>query len=197
MIRVIVMSFMIAFAAVNAVVAETVEIPLPALLGTYGCENTLCVDSRTASFQLDILPDTIYAVSIRLSGTVTVGEYWCSSGGGPPFYADSVGMDFNAHMLDSLNSHWWSAEYITPDEDGAFEYQVQFEQLFGATWEYLESGRGDVSLTGGPPVTIPECGPITYPVATLTEAVLVIEADFPIPISTDDKSWGAIKSLYR
>lgn len=188
-------SFMIAFAAVNPVAVQTIEIPLPALLGTYGCEDYWCSSSRTASFQLDDMPDTIYAVSIRLSGTAAIGEFLCWPGGSPPSYIDSVGIDLMAGMFDSLNTHWWSAEYIAPDTNGAFECQVQFRQLLGATWEFLESGRGDVKLTGGPPATVPECGPITYPVATVTEAVLVIEADFSI--STDDKSWGAIKSLCR
>jgi len=194
MIRSIVLSFIIAFGFVSAAAGATMETALPALLGTYGCENYSCPTSRTASFQLDMIPNTIYAVWIRLSGTVTVGtdECWYT---GPPPSLEIVGMEFIASMFDSLNSHWWTADQITPEESGVFSFQAQFFQLLGATWEYLEAGRGDVKLTGIHPGTIPMCSPVTYPVATITEAVLVIE--FDSPISTDNKSWGAIKSLYR
>lgn len=195
MIRTIVLLCVIGFSVNEAAAAETVETPLPALLGTYGCETHSCPASRTASFQLSMMPDTIYAVWIRLSGTVTVGLDECYPGGNPPSYVDTVGMEFTANMLDSLNSHWWTADHITPEEDGAFSFQVQFMQLLGATWEFLEAGRGDVKLSGFHPASIPECGPITYPVATITEAVLVIELDSPI--STESRTWGAIKSLYR
>lgn len=194
MTRAIVPSLIITFALASAAAATTMEIPLPALRGTYGCVEYSCPTSRTASFQLGMMPDTIYAVWIRLSGTVAVGQDECWYGDPPPWPV-AVGMELMANMFDSLNSHWWSADRITPEVNGSFSFQEQFFQLLGATWEFLEAGRGEVKLTGFHPGTIPECFPITYPVATITEAILVVE--FDSPISTENETWGAIKSLFR
>lgn len=195
MIRAIVLLGMMGFAAINATAAEIVEIPLPGLVGTYGSESSPCHGIRSASFQLDRVPETVYAVWIRISGTVAAGQTWCDFSGWPPPGIQPEGMDFSAGMFDSLNSFGWNAICATPDESSAFEYQVRFYPRPGATWEYLESGLGDVDLFAAYGNPFVECYPVTCPVATVTEAVLVIEGDFSI--STDDKSWGAIKSLYR
>jgi hypothetical protein len=195
MIRAIVLSCMIGFAAINASAAEIVEIQLPALAGTYGSESMPCGGHRSASFQLDRLPDTIYGVWIRMSGTVVVGQEYCDFSGWPPPYTEAEGMLFNPAMKDSLHSAGWGVFFTTPDESSAFEYQVQFLPGSGATWEYLESGRGDVSVYSGAGSPFVECRMLVCPVATINQAVLVIEADFPI--ATGESSWGAIKSLYR
>ncbi|MGD1047302.1 MAG: hypothetical protein ABR899_00955 [Candidatus Krumholzibacteriaceae bacterium] len=200
MIRAVVISCMIAFAAIDAAAAEIVEIPLPGLIGTYGSESPLpmsgCYTTRSASFQLDRMPKTVYAVWIRISGTAVAGQTYCDFSGWPPPGIQLEGMAFSANMLDSLNSSGWNADCATAGESSTFEYKVQFYPHSGATWEYLESGRGDVNLYGaGYSNPFVECYPVTCAVATVTEAVLVIEADFAI--STHDESWGAIKSLYR
>ena len=192
MIRAIAICCMIGFAAIEAGAAEIVEIPLAGLVGTYGSGNSLCYSSRTASFQLDRIPDTVYAVSIRMSGTLVVGEMHCEWA--PPT-TEPKGLYFDGGMKDSLNSVGWGAHFGTPDESSAFENQVQFIPSPGATWEYLKSGRGDVSIHTWAGNNFVECWMVTCPLATVTEAVLVIEADFPV--STRESSWGAIKSLYR
>ncbi len=199
MIRAMAICCMIGFAAIDAA-AETLEIPLPGLTGTYGLENPQplsgCYTTRSASFQLDRTADTVYSVWIRISGTAVAGQTYCDFSGWPPPGIQLEGMVFMAGMFDSLNSSGWNAFCATPDEDGAFECQVQFYSHTGATWEYIESGRGDVDLYGaGYNNPFVECYAVTCAVATVTEAVLVIEADFAV--STDEISWGAIKSLYR
>jgi len=195
MLRSILVSCIIGLVAVNAAAAEIVEIPLTSLIGTYGCAGTPCIPWISASFQLDRVPDTVYGVWIRLSGTVTVGQFWCDFSGWPPPYMDPIAMQFGAEMHDSLNSYWWNAVFSTLKENSTFQYQVQFYPHAGASWEFLASGRGHVSLGAGPDCPWVECTPIVWPVATVTEAVLVIEGDFRV--STRDESWGAIKSLFR
>ena len=124
-----------------------------------------------------------------------VGQEYCDFSGWPPPYTAPLGMLFNPAMKDSLHSAVWGVFFNTPDESSAFEYQVQFIRGSGATWEYLEPGRGDVSVYAAAGSPWVECRMLACPVATITEAVLVIEADFPI--ATGESSWGAIKSLYR
>jgi len=200
MIRAIVISCLIGFAAIDAVAGEIVEIPLPGLIGTYGSESPLplsaCYTIRSATFQLDRMPDTVYSVWIRISGTAVAGQTYCDFSGWPPPGIQLEGMVFLAGMLDSLHFSGWNANCAIPNDSSAFEYQVQFYPHAGATWEYLESGRGDVDLYGaGYSNPFVECYPVTCAVATVTEVLLVIEADFVD--STDNESWGAIKSLYR
>jgi hypothetical protein len=194
-IRAIMMSCMLMeLAAVNAASSEIVEIPLPALNRTYRCDSTGCDNWDTASVQLERVPETVYGVWIRVSGTVTAGQFWCDFGWPPP-YMIPVGMQFGADMYDSLNGHWWGAGFVTLDESGTFQYQAQFGQCCGATWEFLRSRKADVRLGAWPNCAFLECEPRVWPEATVNEAVLVIEADWSV--ATRGSSWGAIKSLYR
>jgi hypothetical protein len=194
MIRAIVMASMICFGAINTATAETVEIPLPGLVGAYSSETPQCIQMRSASFQLDRIPDIVYAVSLRISGTGLVGQTYCNFSWPPPGIR-LEGIFFHAFMPDSLNSSAWETGYVAPDEDSDFECQVPFASFPRATWEYLKAGRGDVNLYGGYSNPWVECYPVTCPSATVTEAVLVIQADFPV--SVGDESWGAIKALFK
>jgi hypothetical protein len=200
MIRAIALSCMIALAAIDAEAAEIVEIPLPGLIGTYSSESptppSTCYTLRSAAFQLDRMPEAVHSVWIRISGTVVAGQTYCDFSGWPPPGIQLEGMAFSAGMRDSLNSSRWNANCATPNESSAFECQMRFYPYTGATWEYLEAGRGDVDLYGvGYSNPFVECYAVTCAVAIVTEAVLIIEADFEV--STESESWGAIKSLYR
>jgi hypothetical protein len=194
MIRAIVMASMICFGAINTATAETVEIPLTGLVGTYSSDTPQCISMRSASFQLDRIPEIVYAVSIRISGTGLAGQTYCNFSWPPPGIQPE-GMFFRAIMQDSLNASVWETGCVAPDEDSDFECEVQFAALPSATWEYLKAGRGDVDLYGGYSNPWVECYPVTCPSATVTEAVLVIQADFPVSIG--DESWGAIKALFK
>ncbi len=196
--RAIALSCMIGFIAMSAFASETVEIPLPDLIGTYGSEDPLseCYTMRSAHFLFDRIPDTIYAVWIRISGTVVAGQTYCDFSGWPPPGIQMEGMCFTVNMYDSLSSATLGAGYSTPNENSAFECQLSFYPVSEATWEYLEAGRGDVRLSGsGYCNPFVECYAITCAVAIVSEAVLVVEADFAV--STENESWGVIKSLYR
>ena len=194
MIRAVVISCMVWCAAINAAATEIIEIPLPGLVGTYSSETPQCYSMRSASFQLDRIPEIVYAVWIRIAGMGVAGQTYCDFSWPPPGIR-LEGMFFHAFMHDSLNASVWETGCLAPDEDSDFECQVQFVALPRATWEYLEAGRGDVDLYGGYGNPWVECYPVSCPSATVTEAVLVIQADFPV--SVGDKSWGAIKALFE
>jgi hypothetical protein len=181
-----------ALACSESAPAEVVELQLPELRGLYSTEDTV---TRYSSFQMETVLLSIARVSIRITGTVTVGEIMCENGAGfmvPQPYP----MDFLASMRDTVHGELWMAEQITPMVTGSFELTVPFEQIYGwhVTWDFLLAGYGEVRLDGMPAGTILSCSPTIWPAATVTEAVLLVEGEFPV--ATQSSTWGSIKALY-
>jgi hypothetical protein len=175
--------------------AEIVEIPLVNLHGTYHVyfnQPEGDATTRISSFQLDELPTEVRGAWIRISGITIVGEKDClpELGEGPfpyPFV-------FNFLMKDSITGGSWSAGGITSYESGAYEITVKLTPFFGASWEFLkENGRGEVLAEGGWGFVLMRWG-VIGPSASIENAVLILDADFPVPVETN--TWGAIKAIY-
>jgi len=173
--------------------AEVVEVPLPDLQGRYFTEDTV---TRYASFQMDAAPLSIAGVSIRISGTHIVGEIMCEAEAGfmvPQPYS----VAFRASMPDAVNGDLWTASQISPLASGDFEITIPFGQIYGwyVTWDFLLAGYGEVRLDGPGAGFILTCSPTIWPDATVTEAVLLVDGEFPV--ATKGSSWGSIKALFR
>jgi hypothetical protein len=170
--------------------ATVIEIPLPGLLGNYPVSGSN--DERTTTFQLPQTPTLIHGVSFRIAGTAVVGSVDCDE------YGDNAPwpMDFLAEMQDAT-SNWWLASphpYVRPD--GAFGWTASFHSSDGATWGFLLDGEGEIILFGGPGGLIADCHqPWVIPSGSVTEAVLIIDAEFPV--ATEPSTWGRVKALYR
>lgn len=175
--------------------SELEETQLPELQGFYSVFDTS--STRYASFQLDRIPTRIYNVWIRLSGSANVGEYSCYFYSGFPEGPYPYPVDFFATIQDTVNGRPWIAERVAPEETGDFELTIPFQEIYGwpVTWDFLKSGRGTVKLAGGTIIIVAMCCPDVFPDATVTEAVLIVEADFQVPV--DQSTWGSIKSLLR
>ncbi len=180
---VLVVSCVLVLTFVESAIAEIAEIPLPGLLGPYPAV-------RTASFQLRSEPLVVRGASIRLVGDATVGSIVCVWGGP---YASTL--EFDARFLDTPGGYW-IAGGGTSEQPGSFEITSEFYPVVGdPTWEFLMDGTGEVTLFGSTGALLGECWLVTSPEATLSEAVLYVDADFPVP--TESTSWGRIKALYE
>jgi hypothetical protein len=176
--------------------AEIVEIPLVNLHGAYHVyfnQPQGDATTRISSFQLDQLPTEVRGAWIRISGITVVGEQDClpELGEGPfpyPFV-------FNFLMKDSTTGEWWSGGGLTSYESGPYEITVELNALFGASWEFLkENGRGEVRAEGGWGFVL-MCWGVVGPSASVEQAVLIIDADFPVPV--ENTTWGRIKEIYK
>lgn len=168
--------------------SEVIEVQLPQLLGTYS--NT----TRTCEFVLDVTPTVVYSVCIRYTGTVSVGSLYC---GWPPGDPTPMGLGFDASIRDTISGDLWVADRFTEAESGPFEMTVPFDSLLvgSPTWEFLTLGGGTVKCTGYSSPAGGECYYDPYPSATIEEAVLIIEGEFPV--ATEASTWGRIKSLLK
>ena len=167
--------------------ATVIEIPLPSLLGSY----PETADSRTVTFQLPAPPTVIHGVSIRIGATHVVGSIVCEWGG--PY---EWPMTLSASMQDAPHG-WWIASQNTPIVSGPFTSTEAFTTSFPATtWAFLMDGEGELIFYGTPAGLVGLCfeDPIP-PTAEVTEAVLIVDAEFPLSIETS--TWGKIKALYR
>jgi hypothetical protein len=167
--------------------AAVMEIPLPALLGTYPIDAQHA--ERTASLVLPSLPAVIYGASLRISGTTVTGTITCDPD--PP---GDWPIDFLASM-GVPSHHWLGGGFAGPTGSFTWVYSFQAVPINGTTWDFLLDGEADVTLWGAPASTIPECMTAGSPTATVTEAVFIIDAEFPTAVETT--TWGRIKSLYR
>jgi hypothetical protein len=159
--------------------AVVVEIPLPGLLGAY--PPVL----RTTSFELSAPPSAIHGVSLRISGTLEFGMLDCEEGQFP------TGCNARGDMWDAP-THLWSAGYYM-DMAGYFSWTQPFETSSGATWNFLADGSGEITFQAGYVLTW--CFELRPPTVTVTEAVLIVDAEFPVAI--ESSTWGKIKALYR
>ena len=187
------MIMLIAIALSESVSAEIVEVPLPELLGRYYTEETV---TRYASFQLDRAPLSVAAVSLRITGTHALGEIWCEMGS-PIMVPLPYSVAFGASIPDTVNGYWWMAWQAAPLPSGDFEIVLPFTELYGwhVTWEFLRAGYGEVRLDGPGAGHVLLCTVSIWPDATVTDAVLVIDGEFPV--ATEGSTWGSIKALFR
>ena len=83
-----------------------------------------------------------------------------------------------------------------PEVPGTFEWTGQFHaNPSTTTWEFLMDGQAEISLFGAPAGLVDLCWPLTaYPTGTVEEAVLFVDAEFPVAV--EPTSWGRIKALY-
>jgi hypothetical protein len=103
-----------------------------------------------------------------------------------------------ADMADPTTGGTWHAGDSTPEVAGEFQILEPFTPRCcdPASWDFLLDGQGDISLRGVPLGLVDLCQPISAPPeATVNEAVLVLDAEFPVP--TDATTWGRIKGLYE
>jgi hypothetical protein len=56
-------------------------------------------------------------------------------------------------------------------------------------------GEGEVNVTGDTGFLPGGCWEVAPPEATVSEAVLYVDADFPVP--AESNTWGRIKALYE
>jgi hypothetical protein len=169
--------------------ATVIAIPLPGLLGTYPVDeqNT----TRTVTFQLPDPPTIVRGASLRVSGTTEVGLILCDG----KLYPWPTSL--TAYMEDTP-SHYWFADEGMPFTAGAFSWTAAFQAVppSGSTWDFLLDGTAEINLWGEPSGFILICSPASpSPTLTVTEAVLIIDGDFPI--ATETSTWGRIKALYR
>ncbi len=175
-------AFVIVLAFAQVTVAEIVQIPLTGLLGSYPAV-------RTATFQLPDEPIIVRGAALKLSGEAIVGADSCEWGGPYPWPTQ-----FNARFLDTPGGTWY-ASGGTPELSGPFETNSSFYALLGdPTWDFLADGQGELTLFGGPYILVGLCWEITQPLATVADAVLFVDADFPVP--AEPTSWGRIKALF-
>lgn len=182
-------------AASGAISAETIEVPLPTLQGWYGIDGA-CICYGDAYFQLSRMPSMINGVSIRLSGTVHVGQYTCDFGTGP--YTYPFRFYFHASMRDTVSGFLWGADGNSPEDSGDFEVLVPFRQTsihWPVTWDFLMAGYGRVNLTAMPEGIIVDCDVLDWPSATIEDAALLIDGEFEV--SVDQSTWGSIKALFQ
>jgi len=169
--------------------ATVIEIPLPGLLGNYpvGPGNA----TRTVTFQLPQIPDSIHGASFRIVGTTTIGLADCGEVG----MLDKWPMEFIAQMTDAPDQYWlaWEAPSFTP---GTFTSTAEFEPIpETTTWGFLMDGEADINLFGAPSSALGLCNEVLLPTGSITEAVLIIDAAFPFAV--EPSTWGRIKALYR
>jgi hypothetical protein len=85
-----------------------------------------------------------------------------------------------------------------PFSAGAFGWTAVFHPTppTTTTWNFLMDGMGEISLFGSPAIYLDPCSESSAPpTLTVTEAVLIVDADFPIAV--EPSTWGKIKALYR
>jgi hypothetical protein len=173
--------------------SEIRYVPLPELTGEYpGATPT----TRTASFDLGVAPTLVRGAKISLVGGATVGVLTCP---------DEITLEprefpwvfeLDATMNDAATGGFWISSGTTSSEGGPFETLRAFYRIFGAGWTFLNDGTGQVDLRVVPTGYIAECIPTVVPVvAIVTEAYLVLDAEFPVPVETT--TWGQIKALYE
>jgi hypothetical protein len=170
--------------------ATVIEVPLPGLLGDYPL--SLSNGTRTVTVVLPQAPSAIHGASFRVSGTTMVGQADCEESGGLLPFPMSV----EAYMYaDTPANVWYASDHSVGTVSGAFSWTAQFRPTppTTTTWSFFMDGVADISLDGSDPFTW--CNVLVHPTSHITEAVLILDADFPVAVQPS--TWGRIKSLYR
>jgi hypothetical protein len=184
----IALAILILFLAARAL-AVVIEIPLPELLGNY--QNT----QHTVTLQLPAPPAVIHSASFRVSGTTTQGVLYCDDQD-PPSQSPLPLMLYAELDADDLSFVWFAENHNAVNVTGAFSWTAQFHGVGNPnvpTWSFLMDGVTNLRLVGADPGTW--CLVTTSPSAVITEAVFIIDAEFPI--AAEPTTWGRVKALYR
>jgi hypothetical protein len=186
MLRILLVFVTLSWCMVGVAAATVVEVPLPELSGRYYDTETY---QRTAPFHLLPIPVAVHSVSLRLVGTLTIRLAYCDFDPFPTMFA------FEANLPDPATEGAWGA-WFGSDANGSFDQSIVFSTRSGASWGGLETGFGEVTLSGmGCPV-VDGCWPLTLcSEAVVEEAYLVVDAEFPIPVG--EATWGRIKALFE
>jgi hypothetical protein len=168
--------------------ATLVEVSLPGLHGTYPLDAQ--TNTRTVTFQLPDPPGAVYDAWFAVSGVTQVGQIECDGN----LYAWPT-MLF-ATMEDDSPVKVWYAQELMPEVAGPYSWMARFDATMNATWSFLGDGTASITLLGAPGEYIHICSPASAPpTLTVTSAVLIIDAEFPI--RTEPTTWGRVKALYR
>jgi hypothetical protein len=168
----------------SAAAAETVEIPLPSLLGPYPFGDL--DPTRIATVVLDQAPLAVSGISIRLGGTMTAGVAAC------PDDEQPWPLEFIAWLADPSCTPVPSAN-IWDLPTGPFSCQLSLAPLPPAG--LAGTPTLEIRLFGAPAMLVGICTGLQEPVAQLEEAVLVIEGDFPV--ADEGRTWSAVKEICR
>jgi hypothetical protein len=145
---------------------------------------------RTVDLELPQMTQ-IHSTSMRVSGITEVSSIWCQGGAVGPW--PTVLM---ATMVADATGRWLATEQM-PMESGPFAWTSEFSAPLGSnpTWDFLLDGAAQLEMYGEPDAYMSTCTPTAPdPTIDLTEAVLVIDADFVVP--TLHETWGAIKATF-
>lgn len=181
----------VALALVSATArAIPVEIPLPSLLGAYPPE-------RTIPIHLPFTPTVIHGASFRISGVAQTGTLLCYNAETGNWDIEVVWpVEVFAYVHDGAHYPFWSVTGWV-EVSGAFSLEEPCgPHPSNATWDFLRDGTGYVTLHAGGANYPAVCGAASpTPTATIADAVLIVDAEFPVPVGTS--TWGRIKALYR
>lgn len=177
---------LVLFVCASPAVSVVIEVPLPGLNGTY-------VDSRTVPLVLPAVPTVIHGASFRVTGTAQVGSMICRVNGQGTPGVWSAEVFIAAH--DGTYIKYWALDEAV-STSGPFTLQDVAMPSYGTTdWAFLMDGVGAVTLHGGATYLLGICTGAPTPTVTVTEAVFIIDGEFPALI--EPTTWGRIKALYR
>ncbi len=168
--------------------AHIIEIPVPELVHAYDRYSP----AEHVDFDLGGPVDVVNGLSLRLVGEVFPGvqEY---EGVEYPWCAEFIGS-----ILDQGPGFWMAGL----NSEGPFDETIPFNDLLGATWDWLLDGAGTLTFEFVPCGWFPETILITWPTGIISEAILIFDVDFVTGIPTQDElpeGWitmSRIKSLY-
>lgn len=155
------------FSYENELLADTLYVPLPGLIGSYSTATT-----RTDSFNLEVQLESVNSVSIYWRGTITPGV---GQGDGVEM---PIGDPFDwptqieALMNPVGNGIWaaWGGSF-----NGPFEETSVFDDFWHPSWEFILDGQGAVSVSLAPLIFIGG-SMLTPPYGVVDSAVLIVDA---------------------
>jgi hypothetical protein len=171
--------------------AQTVflEIPFPQFTGAYDVNN---FGESSASVPFPYDPAEITSVSVRISGSTTLGVLHCADQPDSPWPIEIIASMSN-YPLDEL----WMAHPSGFLEEGSFDLVLPFETFPNRpqTWNLLDDGNGVLRFFIAPAAMIGICSGVVEPTAVIEEFVLVFEMNSVVPV--DRTTWDRIKAQYR
>lgn len=158
--------------------------PVPGLVGEYDGESP----PRIVVVEFGQALDGISDMTLELEGMFDTS--WVTTEGG----SAELCADFEASFLEP-DPGFWQAAVISLDREGDFQATVPFSSLFGATWEFLADGVGELTFEFAPCGITGGAAPKTQtgPIGAVYSAILVYDdavAEARVP-------FAGIKAMYR
>jgi hypothetical protein len=168
---------------------ETIEVPLPELVGGYSAAG-----HRVAPFDLGTELDAVHLASVAWEGDVTPGR----GHGDGMWIPEDEWFDWPAEFgvimrPDHPQTGFWHA--WTGLTDGAFADTTAFDAFLSPGWEFLLDGAAEVEAWLEPAIFLGGVL-VVPPHGTLTASTLILEADVTDQ-PVDTVSWSRVKALYR